>query len=285
MFLSILIVFYNCEPSKSNTFMSLLDCNGGNQSIPLNTHISLWNNGPKLWSDEIIVSLENVGFEIIQDINNAPLGRVYNKFVNKNPSRRYVFLDHDTILNETIWNVFLDDEVLIKIGTPIISCNGLNHFPVCRGKFAQGPFQPSDKVYSIGSGLVIGYEIISKFNLEFGNLFDSRYALYGVDTTFFIRIHQLKLASDLYVLPKLHHSLSRLEDEDSITKSFREKERSLEIGITLRHYFSVGRLYGALRTGLTPLFTFRFRVFYYIFLGYYYGIHPRSKVNDTDDTD
>lgn len=58
-------------------------------------------------------------------------------------------------------------------------------------------FNVNDKIISIGSGLVIYKSLVECFRKDNLKLFDERYALYGVDYSFFRRIQRIKKQYDI----------------------------------------------------------------------------------------
>jgi hypothetical protein len=276
MKLSILILCYNCKPLESKTIQSLLNSSVFLSSLGSGINLTIWNNGPKYWSEQDIAPISITGVFIKQTLENKPIGKLYNSFTSSFESDYYLYLDHDTLLNEKfIYDILTQNS--IKIGVPIIRFDKENIFPICRRQFSNGPFLKKDKVYSIASGLLLSKIVVEFISEEYGNTFDNRYAFYGVDTSFFIRLHALELCNDITVLPAIMHSLSRLEAEEPNIVKFRTRERSLEAGITLRNYFSIGRLYGVIRMTLKSFFLKDGWGGYYILKGFVYGKHPRCN--------
>ena len=85
--------------------------------------------------------------------------------------------------------------------------------------------------------MVIGTNICSEIHQYYKNVFDERFYLYGVDTTFCIRLFERKLTGSVNIIPGFNHSLSRLENESVKTTNFRRVERSYGQGLTLRYYY------------------------------------------------
>jgi GT2 family glycosyltransferase len=148
-----------------------------------------------------------------------------------------LIFDHDS----EITSKYLTDAISkpsIGIGVPIITSFGKQESPVIKSKSHCGPFTQKDRVRAIGSGLVIEHNIVKKLIKRFGNVFDERFYLYGVDTTFFYRVRRANLNNKIKLIAGFRHSMSRLEQENKVMTSFRVKERSYEIGLTTRFYFS-----------------------------------------------
>lgn len=235
MSLSILIVTYNCEIKDSVTISSLL-----NSRLDFSgTTLCIWSNGPnKLLHDEKVhKSLEGMGFRLtlIQTLHNAPLSWIYNNFIKSFPSDSYAILDHDSRLSLEYLSAILKQQKN-TVRLPIIMANGQPQSPCSNGVFCAGPYTKKNYVMAIGSGVIISKLIAENIKSAYGNVFDENFALYGVDTSFFVRIYKLGLTENLISIPGFEHSLSRLEMESRDVKLFRKIERSYDFGLSLRHY-------------------------------------------------
>lgn len=241
MSLSILVLTYNCEIDESVTIRSIL-----NSKINfIGVNLCIWNNGPKeVTTDKsVLEELEEKGFKITirQTINNIPLSYIYNRFIQSFSSDNYLILDHDSELTRE-YLAFILRKNDIFVGMPIILANGVPQSPYSNGVFSAGPYTKMDYVTAIGSGIIISNEAAKAVRIKYGNVFDENFALYGVDTTFFIRLNKLELTEKLQSMPGFEHSLSRLEAEPEEVKRFREIERSYDFGLMLRHYPSISLL-------------------------------------------
>jgi GT2 family glycosyltransferase len=238
MNLSILVVLYNSSIPCSRTITSLLDSNLQFKGCGL----CIWNNGPNGVNLDSAVrrQLELKGFVVTlrQTPGNIPLSYIYNDFFDMYLSEYYVILDHDSILSEPYLR-YLNGGSKFYVGMPIISSKGINRSPCLNGRFSSGPYVKKNMVTAIGSGLVISRDAASAVKERYGNIFDERFALYGVDTTFFVRLNRMCAADKLRAIPGFEHSLSRLEQEGAQVKSFRAVERSYDIGLMLRYYPSL----------------------------------------------
>lgn len=234
--LSILIVLYNIEIYHSETVKSLLSC----QVKYRNSKLVLWNNGPVSLKEKNMDSLKKLGFdiEIIETIHNMSLAFIYNHFIDSFDSERFVILDHDTILNKCFLNAIVNADSE-KLSMPIIKMNGIVRAPYIDKKLGapKQNISSNNRVVSIGSGLIIGKNIVNKLKSNFGSVFDERFYLYGVDSTFFHRVNHLKLGGSIKILATLEHSLSRHEVEHKDLKKFRLKERSYDYALQLRYYY------------------------------------------------
>lgn len=231
---SILVVLYGCEIKESRTISSILsssfDFSGFN--------LVVWNNGPNhiLTVDCELLKLKGFNVFLIETIENRSIAKIYNEFIDSYPSDRYVFLDHDSMLGDSYLS-----EVLCRrevgIGVPVVRSKSVVRSPVVNGKFHGGAYGASDRVRAVGSGLVLSAGMVSVIKNKFTTVFDERYFLYGVDTTFFLRVWLLKASHHVVLLGEFEHSLSRLEIESKELKRFRRVERGADMGLTLRYYF------------------------------------------------
>ncbi|WBW62915.1 glycosyltransferase family protein [Klebsiella electrica] len=242
----ILILLYNRSPSESRTLISLLNCD----FYLKNTKVILWNNGPSsISSASISKELTQRGyfFEYIETLNNESLSYIYNKVLNNNSAGRYILLDHDSVLNDS----YLKDVSALSfncVGMPLIYVNGVVVNPCINNRIMIQDdnicdLSENDIITTIGSGIVIGSDVVSQVREKFGSVFDERFYLYGVDTTFCFRIHNLISADRIKIIYGIEHSLSRLESESSNIKKFRRKERSFDLALQLRFYSSKKTLF------------------------------------------
>ncbi|MEZ9590422.1 hypothetical protein AB4302_05535 [Vibrio breoganii] len=239
--LSILVVIYGRSISDSSTLQSLKS----NKLLKSTVSLTIWNNGPvaldtKNELDEFIES----GFETsyVETISNLSLAEIYNKFILENSSASYVILDHDSFITNDLFNSYLRFPSN-KVGLPKIDAMGEIKAPFINGQIISKDykFKNNDLVTSIGSGVIIGSSVICDMKKRFIKVFDERFYLYGVDTTFFKRIYSMDSMDNsvFMLLPELKHSLSRLEKEDKLVTSFRIIERSYDFGLVLRYYTPV----------------------------------------------
>lgn len=240
----ILIILYNKEIKDSMTVKHLLKC-----EPLLNTKVVVWNNGPfpvQFSDSESLFNEYGYSFEYIESLNNRSLAEIYNIVIDRNHALRYVILDHDSKVSD----FYLRDVSLISsdgVGMPKIYVNNTLVNPCIDMSPIESP--PADLgnkiITTIGSGLVIGNSVASLVKENFGNVFDERFILYGVDTTFCYRLSMLEIQNLIKIIHGFEHSLSRLglEKEKIETLEFRKKERSCDLGLRIRFYHA-GRVSG-----------------------------------------
>ncbi|AGH43747.1 glycosyltransferase family 2 protein [Paraglaciecola psychrophila] len=240
--LTILVVLYNIEILESETVKSLILTSLGIQSVKL----LIWNNGPDYLKVSDVEPLKKVGFdaEVIETIGNESLAVIYNHFIHRYSSENYLILDHDTVLND----IYLAETLSSKsseLSVPTIRMNGNIEGPYLNKSIIKFPqrLSTSDHIMAIGSGLVIGREIVQEIKASYSSVFDERFYLYGVDSTFFHRVNKLKLGNRVKVISGFEHFLSRLESEPEKLKAFRRKERAYDSGLQFKYYYSFLRSY------------------------------------------
>ncbi|MGU5629996.1 glycosyltransferase family 2 protein [Aeromonas caviae] len=226
-----LVLIYNKILQGSCTLKALLHDDSKYHS----KKIIIWNNGPSLISLDLDIASHHLeGIELIQTLDNKPLSYIYNQVIELYPAERYIFLDDDSQLTEKYLMAIASSNAGVAV--PAILAHGEYRSPTVSGKFNPGPYQVTDKVIAIGSGVGVRHDIAQKIKNHYGDVFDSRFALYGVDTTFFLRLHQLGLSDQVEMIDGFEHSLSRLESESQSMSQFRQVERAYDFALTMRHY-------------------------------------------------
>jgi hypothetical protein len=233
---AILVLLYNKEMSESNTLTSLTE---SEIQYP-NSKLVIWNNGPKSLKCCDSKVFEELGYDVafVETLNNESLAVIYNRFLAENNAKKYILLDDDSVLNAAY--ILASSKCnAAEVGMPIISSLGKVRSPSIGNK----PYSPGlaldekCKIIAIGTGLVVGANICSNLHQYYKNVFDERFYLYGVDTSFCIRLFERNLTGSVNIIPGFNHSLSRLENESVTTTSFRRLERSYDQGLTLRYYY------------------------------------------------
>ncbi|WP_165835698.1 hypothetical protein [Stenotrophomonas sp. SPM] len=222
---------------------------------------------------------EPISIEVLEDLNNTPLAAVYNSVLELVPCQRLCILDDDSEPDER-FIVSVCSNNCVDLIVPQIAVSGVQHGPVRLGKFmAAGRHQIIRPCgfFAIGSGLAPSRALMNRVRESFGQVFDDRYALYGVDTSFCMRVERLarSRAIEVQCIGNIEHELSRL-DPGASRNEFRRRERGWDFGITLRYYFELRLikpllgvlLRGPVGGGSVSVFTMA--------KGYMRGIHPRA---------
>jgi len=235
---AILVLLYNKKISESKTLSTL----AASDYQFSNAKLVIWNNGPKRLKAIDVSIFTDLGYQvqIVETINNESLAIIYNSFIRNNEAETYIFLDDDSTLNADYIQAASESESSV-ISMPIITSDGrvenptINLIPFDFKK----DISPTDSVLTIGSGLVIGRSIVLKLQKQFNSVFDERFYFYGVDTTFCHRLKMSNLVKNIRIIAGFEHSLSRLEIESYTMFKFRQKERSYDLGLTLKYYYSL----------------------------------------------
>lgn len=241
--IALVVVIYGKKLEDSLTIKSLLNFD---QAID---HLIIVNNGPKIISqaDEVLLVLRNKHKEVFLDnqIKNKPLSWIYNEFISQYDADYYVIFDDDTEINDNYQkNMFEMKDVDIELPKIISMSDGVQYYPLVDGivqqeiKHVTGAME----IFSIGSGLIISRKIKQYFFEHDIELFDSRFALYGVDFSFFRKINNLLTSGNIFIVSSstyIDHSLSRTENCGS---SWRDRERLYDLVLTLKYYYKYSEL-------------------------------------------
>ena len=272
---SIIILLYKWEIYSSPTIKSIL----ASKLRFENVNLVIWNNGPRRFQSTNVETLTRMGFlvSIVETIENRALSSIYNQFIKEYSSNRYIILDHDSKLNDNyIINALNSDSSALSI--PLIYSNGIVRGPKINNSISEvgAVISKNDRILTIGSGIVIGKEIAAIVENKYGNIFDEKFYLYGVDSSFFIRISNLLLSNRVNIIDGFEHSLSRLETETKAVKDFRLKERGYDLGLTLRFYPSL-KYYKKFFKLLFKSFFYRSPLpIHHVFKSFLSGKHYRS---------
>lgn len=235
MRLSILVVLYDCNLVDSKTIQTL-------QSVlndKVGCRVVVWNNGPRsLLNCEIGDFFPStIEFDFYETVDNKSLAQIYNYFIQNYGSDSYLFLDHDTSVNRTFINRLFEFSVH-DLGVPQVFSGKELEYPLLN--WSSGVIDrelvESDVIMSCLSGLVLGRNLVNVFMNHYGSVFDEAFVLYGVDTSFFLRAHNLRLNKQIQILDPIEHSFSRNEKEAGAVSRFRKLERAYDLGLTLRYY-------------------------------------------------
>lgn len=234
--LSLLVLLYNKEFSDSLTLKTLMAANVFFE----NCKLVIWNNGPKNIKLDNVESFKDKGFDVtVETVGNESLGIIYNEFISMFSSQKYMMLDDDSELND----IYLSEAIQASsdyLSVPIISMNGQVEGPIVDNSLynPEVGLNSAKKIMAIGSGLIIGSGFSNIVKNKYGNIFDERFYLYGVDSSFFHRINKMRLINKVTVINVLNHSLSRLENESEELREFRKLERTYDLALSIKYYFN-----------------------------------------------
>lgn len=258
----ILVVIYAKSLEKSHTILSLKK-----QLNRDNFDIVIWNNGPD--------DLESSGYEVINRVDNPSLSLVYNKIISERNYDYYMLLDDDSRFDEGFLNELYSELYFSKpmLNIPTVNVLGEKLYPV---GFNDGRFK-SIASTTIMSGICIKRDVLDKVKLKYNDYFDTNYVLYGIDKSFFIRLFHIYGCCKVSLVGELQHSLSSHENESVEKIKYRDYERGLEVGITIRNYPCFYILKQTLEFTLLALRNGRYARIKGVAVGTLLGKHPRCK--------
>lgn len=276
--IAIVVVLYNKKIDESKTLQSLIEHNLSSVSI------KIINNGPEIieMDGDVWNQLNDRASEVLFEnrTENAPLSKLYNQFISSINSDYYIILDDDSDLSEFLIENLVDCEIDLII-PKIYSLDDCKFYYPCQDGvlIETGDNISISRVMSISSGLTISNKLIQLFNLHYGKVFDERFALYGIDTSFFLRLHELSRSEIISVDCKftLLHSLSRTQNEISRSRTI---ERIYDTALTARHYPKFLGKIEFMKILCYYVGKFKFYYAYKLLHCYISGIHPRAlKIN------
>ena len=237
-----LVVLYGLRPAESATLDSLLA--QPSASLPADSVLLVWNNGPQpLAQADRQTLLAAPGWTevlISEDLGNPPLSRVYNQALRLGAERLVIF-DQDTVVDARFLQALGQQAELL---VPLVLGAGAIRYPHQYKAVvtAEGPLDPQATV-TISSGLCLTQGLAARIAARHGDVFDERFALYGVDVSFFLRVQALAREEPVELLCAgiLDHSLSELEAETPAQRRFRDIEK-FYVALLLRlHYKGASR--------------------------------------------
>ncbi|KFJ42065.1 hypothetical protein IBE48_09475 [Francisella philomiragia] len=227
----ILIVIYDQKVEDSATISSLLDID-----LDLSQcRLVIWNNGSKIIDKKIQHTEKFYSVDFFETLENISLAKIYNRVIELYDCQKYIILDHDSTLSRE----YMIDTLKLEsdcVGFPII--NGISPFVNRKNINQKGSCKADDKVLAIGSGMVLSKYAINSVLQVYSSIFDERFYLYGVDTSFCLRLIKSFEIVKIRIINGFEHSSSLLIDEPQEIKKFRKKERTYASALICRYYYS-----------------------------------------------
>lgn len=192
MNITAIVILYNSCIENSKTIQSLIDTDNSK----VNLHIIIWNNGPnKLSFDECkkyknIFEAHKIQLSIYENIKNIALSKIYNTFIVQSQFDYFSIFDQDSILDKDFFQN-INSNTNFDVIVPAIYSSGWRNkenslcFPVyniTKKIFDKQVFSLGE-IESISSGLTISNQLV---NLIKKDIFNENYALYAIDTCFFL---------------------------------------------------------------------------------------------------
>ncbi|WP_295515376.1 hypothetical protein [uncultured Pseudomonas sp.] len=237
-----LVVLYGLRPVDAATLRSLLALPVA--SLPPDSALLIWNNGPQALDEaerqSLLAAPGWARVFIEEDLGNPPLSRVYNQALRLGAERLVIF-DQDTVVDGR-YLAALEREAELLV--PLVLGAGAIRYPHQYKQVVteEGPLDPQATV-TISSGLCLSQGLAERIAARHGDVFDERFALYGVDVSFFLRVQALAREAPVELLCAgiLDHSLSELEAETPAQRRFRDIEK-FYVALLLRlHYKGASR--------------------------------------------
>lgn len=234
MKVKILVVLYDKLLEESVTLSSLLK--SGFSSF----HLVVVNNGPHTLSDKSYLYDNFSSIEYLEFLHNKPLSHIYNDFIigEKSLYDYYFIFDDDTSISEEYFDKLSSIEFNnYDLLVPLICDGGVIHYPKVNGHVINDSINELGSIKSfltIGSGLVLSKKLVNRFIENDIEPFDNRFALYGVDFSFF-KILSKYFGDEVgvYIYGKIEHSLSSNTEGFS---SWRHKERLYDVVLMAKFY-------------------------------------------------
>lgn len=279
---ALVVVLYGKALEDSLTIQSLL---GFEQKLD---HLLIVNNGPAVIDENsaVLSALAQKHHHVVLEnqVQNKPLSWIYNDFIRQYEADYYVLFDDDTVINADYQNiVFTVQGVDIELPKIISISDKEQYYPLVDGLIERknGIIFNATEILSIGSGLVISKFVKNYFVENRIELFDSHFALYGVDFSFFRKINHLVKKSKVFTISSyssINHSLSRTEKEIS---EWREKERLYDLVLTLKYYYTHAEL-RILKLLIKRILGGKVKDVLLILSTAINGVHPRCKKSRKD---
>jgi hypothetical protein len=274
--IAILIVIYGKDLKQSTTVNYIL-----NEKLP-DANLTIINNGPNLLDcDRSILESLNLACNSVvikEFIENRPLSKIYNQFIKDNSDSDYfVIFDDDSVPQKKFFENITKataDLLLPKIFS--VEDNKL-YYPI-QNKSVITEFGDVeiDGIMSISSGLTFSAKLTKIYERKYGDVFDERFALYGIDTSFFIRLSDVNKAhpDSLTAVCEniINHSLSRVNQK---LNTFRLTERTYDMAITARNYPEFISSKDIVLQAIKLLLKLKFKCCFILLKTYSSGKHPR----------
>lgn len=228
-----LIVVYNKKIAESCTFNKVVNSKFSDDSLCV-----IWNNGPTSCEEEFLNVYEyNKNIRYHETLHNISLAKIYNEVINKYNAQIYIILDDDSSLTDAYFEAVKQISPN-EVGMPVIYYDRKIINPCINGQiYSKGiNIDANDTIKTIGSGLVVGRDVASQLFKAYNSVFDERFYLYGVDTTFCFRLNKLKINDKIKIIDGFEHGLSRLEGKNDKLTLFRKIERSNDLALQIRYY-------------------------------------------------
>ena len=238
MDLAILVVTYNCPLAKSTTLQSI---SKANLSALNSAHLTIWNNGPTLYSPEDIEAFKEsfaskgIHVSLYNTDNNFALSSIYNHWLDEVACSHYLILDHDDTFDQSFFtklHAARDNDVIVpmlkeltiqEVTSPTLrdERKSADYFPTKEGIFT------GEKISALTSGLCISKGFIEAFRQYKQYVFNENFALYRIDVCFFNDLTEFKRLhknTSIAICNTIFHCQSEYTEESAQMRHFRAME-------------------------------------------------------------
>lgn len=230
MNITAIVILYNSLIKNSETIQSLLNT----EKTDTNLNLIIWNNGPQQLDinecEEFKLKFNKLGVQlsIYEDTNNIALSKIYNFFINKENYDFFSILDQDSVLASDFFkNILLNNNFDIIVPSIYSAGWRTKENSLCFPTYSQTEKLLDKNIFkmgeieSISSGLTLSHKLIDYLKSTRTHIFNEYYALYAIDTCFFIDLKSLsKTTFKGLCIGKINHSLNfNLQDRTQISPS------------------------------------------------------------------
>lgn len=276
------VVLYKSEIQNSKTINTLLENIHYLDKYKMILYIH--NNGPKKININFSDFPKNLEVRYTESLNNSSLSSIYNKAINTTDSRYICLLDQDSELSlnyiKAISDFILSERNLLL---PLIYAKGKIRCPRIYFKSKKGIIlnkeqKIQNKLFprTVGSGIVLSGDLSKYLIQKYGSVFDERFYIYKVDTTFFYRVQSLT-KFNIDIKGYINHNMAGLEKEEHKSKKFRQTDTAAGWALQEKYYIKSTFLYFLLKAMNRYAFSVKLNLFITSVSTFYKGMHPFVK--------
>lgn len=277
------VVLSHCSAQKSPTLNSLMKSKCSLDELLIINNGAGTNNIDKEFIHNLGVKIKKVSIRHFLDVR--PLSWIYNGVLNEySQSDRFIFFSDNFVFENSYidnLNSFYSDVIDLQIPNIRDGVSKQIIYPRLN-KFVQKipdgiKIDSQYTLLSMNSGLVIYRSLIDKFaecNME---VFDNRFALYGVDYNFFNRLEVLKKKNFKVCIQVINTIESSASEPENYDGDSQEVERIYDRVLSGKYYSkNILVIYlRLLRITLQQIIRFKFSNLELIFKIFLEGKHPR----------
>lgn len=255
MNLNICVVLYGTLPSKSNALKGIFSAD---LSPLAHAHITIWNNGPTLISDEEIQVLHHsattldVPITLYNTTGNFSLAKIFNFFTEQKPYSHFLILDSDSTIDASFF-INLAAAEKYDLILPIIYeeysqaytwprkvITSSNTIPLT----TEGECMASALEFP-NSGTCLSYNFIQLFKQHYPATFNEAFGIYGVDVYFHTAVSHLRgmgLKFSIFLTNHMRHQFSLFNKKADPIAATRSVELACETALVRLHVRQKSRI-------------------------------------------